>query len=290
MSTTFKVACIQTNSERDIASNLATSVKLIHQARDAGADLIALPECVALIEPNRDLMLKKVPGESGHPAIEAYRAAAVETAAWILVGSLPVKLDDGMVANRCYLFAANGEVVATYDKIHMFDVDLGDGDYYRESETYAPGDRAVLTETPWGSFGLTICYDVRFPHLYRQLAQQGAAFISIPAAFTKVSGEAHWHVLQRARAIENGCYVFAPAQCGTHAEGRQTYGHSLIVDPWGEVLADGGENVGFIIAEVDPANVTEARRKIPALTHDREFSLSQGSTAEVLHPRFGSRT
>jgi predicted amidohydrolase len=164
-----------------------------------------------------------------------------------------------------------GEIVARYDKIHLFDVDLNENESYRESARIAPGGQAIVAATPWGGLGMTVCYDLRFPHLYRSLAKRGADFLSVPAAFTRVTGRAHWHVLQRARAIENGCYVFAPAQCGDHAEGRRTYGHSLIVDPWGEVLADGGEEVGFILAEVDSALVTEVRRKIPSLSHDRPF-------------------
>ncbi|MDA0239097.1 MAG: carbon-nitrogen hydrolase family protein [Proteobacteria bacterium] len=300
MSQRFTAACIQTNSERDILPNIETTLGLIRAARDAGADLITMPECVTLMEPNRELLQQKVPAEADHPAIEAYAIAARETGAWILAGSLAIKLDDGMIANRSYLFSSDGDVLATYDKIHMFDVDLGDGDYYRESETYAPGSQAVIAETPWGRMGMTICYDVRFPYLYRELAQAGADFIAIPAAFTKVSGEAHWHVLQRARAIENGCFILAAAQTGTHADNRQTYGHSLIVDPWGKILADAGEDVGFITAEIDLAEVAEARRKIPALTHDRPFSLSSNSSdrranrkgkgAEVIHPRFGNRS
>ena len=189
----------------------------------------------------------------------------------MLAGSLAVRLPDGRVANRSVLFDKEGRVAARYDKIHLFDVDLGNGESYRESATIAPGDRAVIAKTPWGPIGLTVCYDLRFPHLYRTLAQRGANFIAIPAAFTRTTGQAHWHVLQRARAIETGCYVFAPGQCGTHAEDRQTYGHSLIVDPWGAVLADGGEQVGIITARIDPAQVAAARRKIPALTHDRPF-------------------
>lgn len=296
MSQRFTAACIQITSERDIAPNIEITLKLIGEARDAGADLITMPECVTLMEPNGELLQQKVPVEADHPAIKAYAKAARDTGAWILAGSLGIKLDNGMIANRSYLFSSDGDVVATYDKIHMFDVDIGDGDYYRESETYAPGNQAVIAETPWGRMGLTICYDVRFPYLYRELAQAGADFISIPAAFTKVSGEAHWHVLQRARAIENGCYVISAAQWGTHAENRQTYGHSLIVDPWGTVVADAGEKVGFITAEIDLANVAEARRKIPALTHDRQFNLSSNSVdqsgegAEVLHPQFGKRS
>lgn len=292
MTSKFTVACIQTNSAREIAPNIEFVLSQIKAARDAGADFITMPECVGMMEPDNAKMRDKTPTEANHPALAAFQDAAKQTGTWILIGSLGVALDEGRIANRSYLVSDRGEIAATYDKIHMFDVDIGDGDYYRESETYAPGARAVLADTPWGRLGMSICYDIRFPYLYRALAHAGAEFITAPAAFTRVSGEAHWHVLQRARAIEHGCYIISAAQCGTHAEGRQTYGHSLIVDPWGRVLADGGEEVGFVTAEIDLAEVAEARRKIPALTHDRTFEveISQAEEAAVLHPQFAGRS
>ena len=181
--------------------------------------------------------------------------------------------EDGKAANRSFLIDSDGEVKAHYDKIHMFDVDLGDGEVHRESNAYEAGSRAVTADLPWGTLGMTVCYDLRFPRLYRALAKQGGAdFLTVPSAFTRPTGKAHWHVLLRARAIENGCYVFAPAQCGEHENGRKTFGHSLIINPWGEILADGGEEPGFVSAEADPAEVTAARAKIPAFTHDRDFS------------------
>ncbi len=183
----------------------------------------------------------------------------------------------GRVANRSYLVDATGEVVAHYSKIHMFDVDLPGGESYRESRTYEPGAAACIAETPWGGLGMTVCYDLRFPRLYRELAQAGARYLSVPSAFTKVTGEAHWHVLLRARAIENGCFVFAPAQCGRHYDNRHTFGHSLIVDPWGDVLADGGDEVGFVTAEIDARRVDEARAMIPSLEHDRPFGAPAAS-------------
>ena len=192
-----------------------------------------------------------------------------------MIGSLAIRLFDDHIVNRSYLIDEKGNIAATYDKIHMFDVKLDDDQIYRESETYKPGSQAVLVNLPWGRLGLTICYDIRFAYLYRILAQNGADFITIPAAFTKISGEAHWHVLQRARAIETGCYIISAAQCGTHAERRETYGHSLIVDPWGKILADGGKGIGLILAEIDPDKVNQARTKIPSLSHDRNFDLSQ---------------
>jgi predicted amidohydrolase len=210
--------------------------------------------------------------EAEHPGVPAFQALAAELKAWLLIGSLAVKLDAKTCANRSFLFDPQGRIAARYDKIHMFDVDLANGETYRESATFRPGEQAVTADLPWGRVGLTVCYDLRFAYLYRALAQAGASFLTVPAAFTVPTGEAHWHVLLRARAIETGCYVFAPAQCGEHAEGRKTYGHSLIVAPWGEVLADGGEEVGIIYADVDPAKVTKARNMVPALRHDRPFT------------------
>jgi predicted amidohydrolase len=217
--------------------------------------------------------MQKAEPEASHPALAAFREAAAKAGAWLLIGSIGVKVEGGeRLANRSYLLDASGNIVATYDKIHMFDVDLAGGESYRESATFRPGDRAVLADTPWGLLGMTVCYDLRFPHLYRTLAQAGARFITIPAAFTRPTGSAHWHVLQRARAIETGCYIFAPAQCGEHTQGRKTYGHSLIVAPWGEVLADGGDDVGIISAEIDTAKIDEARRMVPSLQHDRPYA------------------
>jgi predicted amidohydrolase len=181
-------------------------------------------------------------------------------------------IEEGKVANRSFLLNDKGEIAATYDKIHLFDVDLPNGERYRESKNYVPGGTARLAETPWGPLGMSVCYDLRFPQLYRAYGQAGAFYLSIPAAFTKVTGEAHWHVLQRARAIENGCFVFAPAQCGKHDDGRTTFGHSLIIDPWGAILADGGTEPGVIVAEIDPAKVAEARGRVPSLRHDRAFA------------------
>lgn len=272
MADPFSVACIQTNSGRDLQPNIDSAETLIREARQAGADLILLPENVSMLEPDDTLQREKALPEQDHPAVAAFSRTAKALGIWLLVGSVSVKLPSGKVANRSILLDAEGQVVARYDKIHLFDVDLDNGESYRESATIEPGDRAVVAATPWGRLGMTICYDLRFPHLYRSLAKQGADFLSIPAAFTRTTGQAHWHVLQRARAIENGCYVFAPGQCGEHAEGRQTFGHSLIVDPWGTILAEGGDDVGFILAEVDPAKVSAARQKIPSLSHDRPYT------------------
>jgi predicted amidohydrolase len=272
VSATFKAACVQVSAGRELQPNIDTAVRLGREARRMGADFIAYPENVTMIEPIGADAIRKALPESEHPAIPAFRALARETGAWILGGSLSIRLGETKYANRSLLFDPAGNVVARYDKLHLFDVDLAGGERYRESERIVPGERAVTAPTPWGVLGLTICYDVRFPQLYRALARAGAVMFTVPAAFTEQTGRAHWHILMRARAIECGTFVIAAAQCGTHAQGRRTYGHSLIVDPWGEVLADGGESEGVIVAEIDPAKSAEARRRIPALLHDRPFA------------------
>jgi predicted amidohydrolase len=267
----FKAACVQLTAEREFAPNIDKASRMIRRAAEEGADFVALPENCTMIEPVAAAALRKAQPEESHPGLAAFREVAAETGAWLLVGSLSVKQPSGKIANRSYLIDPDGAVAATYDKLHLFDVELRDDEWYRESDTIEPGDTAVTAETPWGTLGMTVCYDLRFPYLYRSLAQAGASFLTVPSAFTVTTGKAHWHVLNRARAIETGCYVIAPAQWGEHAEGRKTYGHSLIVDPWGEVLADGGEGEGLAFADIDPAKVAEARRRVPALTHDRPF-------------------
>ncbi|HYH18660.1 MAG TPA: carbon-nitrogen hydrolase family protein [Azospirillum sp.] len=269
----MKAACVQVNAGPEIQPNLIAAGDLVRRARDAGADVIAMPENVSLIVQGRANVLARVKPESEHPGVPFFTGLARETGAWLLVGSLGILLDEGRVANRSYLIAADGRIVATYDKIHMFDVDLKDGESYRESATFRPGERAVVAATPWGGVGMTVCYDVRFPHLHRALAHAGARILTVPAAFTVPTGRAHWHVLLRARAIETGCFVIAPAQTGTHDAGRRTYGHSLIISPWGEILADAGEEVGVVTADLDLSQVDEARRMVPALTHDRPFEV-----------------
>ncbi len=279
----FTAACIQNNAQNDIADNLPIVRDLVRQAASLKADFITLPECVSLLEPDNAALRAKVPAEQDHPFIPMFEEEARQSGAWILGGTLAIKVQDitgeNKIANRLYLYNPKGQITATYDKIHMFDVDLGGGETYKESATYAPGDQAVVTELPWGNLGLSICYDIRFPYLYRALAQAGAAILCAPAAFTKITGEAHWHILQRARAIETGSFMISPSLCGIHAEGRETYGHSVIINPWGDVLADGGTDVGVVTAEINLAEVTAARRKIPALTHDREFELNATDSA-----------
>ena len=272
MSGAFKAACLQLNSGRDVAPNIESIRTLARRARDRGAELIMTPEVSDMIEPDRKLRFEKARAEAEHPMLAASRELARELGTHLLLGSIVVKLEAETLANRSFLIRPDGEIARRYDKIHMFDVDLPNGERYRESAVFRPGAAAAVTPLPWGVLGMTVCYDLRFPHLYRALAQAGADFLSIPSAFTVPTGRAHWHVLMRARAIENGCFVFAPAQWGEHAEGRKTYGHSLIVAPWGEVLAEAEDGIGLILAEIDPAKVLEARRQVPSLSHDRNFA------------------
>jgi predicted amidohydrolase len=267
----FKVACIQMNTGLEMEAEIEKLRPMVRAARARGADFITTPETALMVDRKRTRMLAKAKEEADHPGLPAFADMARETGAWLLAGSLTVKLDAEHVANRSYLFDPKGAIVASYDKIHMFDVDLAGGDSYRESATVRSGARATLAPTPWGLAGLTVCYDLRFPQLYRALAQAGASILTVPACFTRYTGQAHWHVLLRARAIETGCFVIAPAQVGTHADGRETYGHSLVVAPWGEVLADGGEEVGITLAEIDMARVAKARGMVPSLEHDRPF-------------------
>ena len=265
----LKIACLQLNSGPEIAPNLKAIGDLTRRAVDAGAEFVAMPENCAMLEPRKAKLLEKVEPEESHSALAGLRALAAETGVTLLVGSLAVKLSAEKVANRSFLLDPTGGIVASYDKLHMFDVDLPSGESYRESSTFQPGSRSVVAPMPWGKLGMTICYDLRFPALYRTLAEAGATMLSVPSAFTRPTGQAHWHILLRARAIETGCFVIAPAQTGEHAEGRKTYGHSLIVDPWGVVLADGGDDVGVVMAELDLDRVAEVRAMVPSLKHGR---------------------
>ena len=275
----FKAACIQVNATNDMAVNIAAAAKLTREAVAAGANFVLMPENVSMMEWGRDNITAKAMAESEHAALKAFRALAQELRIWLHCGSFAVKLPDGKIANRTYVVTPEGNVAAKYDKIHMFDVDLGNCEKYVESATFNAGKQATTVDLPWGRLGLSICYDLRFPHLYRHLAQTGADFLTVPAAFTQRTGEAHWHVLLRARAIETGCFVFAPAQTGTHAGGRQTFGHSLIINPWGEVLADAGTEPGFVIASIDPAEVASARGRVPAIAKDTSFAPATAPVA-----------
>ncbi|MAZ98516.1 MAG: amidohydrolase [Rhodospirillaceae bacterium] len=267
----LRIACIQTNSSPNPEENIAIVSVLIREACAAGAEFITTPEVVGMLEPDRIAALSKAQSEEKHQVLFAFQELALELGIWLLIGSISIKVSDTKLSNRSFLINPNGEVIARYSKIHMFDVEVGDGNKYLESKTYEPGSKAVIAETPWGLMGLTICYDIRFPNLFRDLAKAGAKVIFSPAAFTRVTGEAHWHVLQRARAIENGCYIVSPAQVGTHANNRKTFGHSLIVNPWGEVLADGGTETGFIVSELDLGAVDICRSKVPSLYNDQAY-------------------
>lgn len=267
----LSVACIQLTSSADLLENIAKVEGQVEKAVAYGAKFVTTPENAFLMEESgKDRVLYK---QDEHPAIKASAEMARKNKVWLLIGSIAVLSDrEKLTYNRSLLFNPDGEITAHYDKIHLFDVEVGDGQTYRESARILPGEKAVIAETPWAKLGMTICYDVRFPQLYRALAKSGASIISVPAAFTQVTGEAHWHVLLRARAIETGCFIIAPAQTGTHAGNRKTYGHSLIIDPWGKILADGGIDEGIITADIDLSEVAKVRVKLPSLEHDREFN------------------
>ncbi len=266
----FVAACLQVNASNDLDENIEVATSLIREAASAGANIVLMPENVVMMEWGRDNIVAKAMTEETHVGLAAFCALAKELGIWLHCGSLGILLPNQKVANRTYVVGPGGEVRARYDKIHMFDVNLGPGERYTESSTFDAGSEPAFVDLPWGRLGLSICYDLRFPHLYRHLAQSGAHFLTVPSAFTKISGEAHWHVLMRARAIETGCFVFAPAQTGSHGK-RKTFGHALIVNPWGEILADAGEDPGIIVAEIDPDQVTRAREKIPSLSLNTQF-------------------
>ncbi len=269
----FKAALVQLCSGRDVGKNVSDASDLIRDAASQGAGYIQTPECTTLMELEKPRLLAAIGPESDNPALQAFSDLARDIKRWLHIGSMAIKADDGRIANRSYLFSPDGAVAARYDKIHMFDVDLGNGEVYRESASYVPGTQAVIADLPWGPLGLTICYDLRFPALHRALAQGGAKFLAVPAAFTRVTGEAHWHTLLRARAIEAQSFVFAAAQGGLHENGRETFGHSLIISPWGTKLAEAGVEPGVITAAIDLAELNEARRRVPSLTHDRPFEV-----------------
>lgn len=279
MSQTFKAACIQNNATPDVHENIELCVAHSRNAAAEGAQLICLPEYFSGLQTENGKLHPVHFAEEAHPVIPAFAAEAKSLGVNILLGSLGVTAEDGRIYNRSYLLDSNGHIAARYSKIHMFDVKLDDETVIQESATISPGDEAVLAPTPWGLLGLSVCYDLRFGMLYRDLAQSGAKMLAVPAAFTKITGQAHWHVLNRARAIENGAFVIAPCQHGEIHGGGECFGHSLIVAPWGEVLADGGEGEGYIVAEIDLAKADEARGKIPSLTHDRPFALHAFSDA-----------
>jgi predicted amidohydrolase len=253
--------------------NLTTALALIDEAKRAGADYVQTPEMTNILAIKRDHLFANIVAEEQDPTLATLREVARKLAIYIHIGSLAIKASPDKAVNRSLLINRKGDVIARYDKIHMFDVDLTGGESYRESNNYRAGEVAVVSDLPWGRLGMTVCYDLRFPDLYRALAEAGASFLAIPSAFTRQTGEAHWHVLQRARAIENGSFVFAAAQGGRHENGRDTFGHSLIVDPWGRILAEGGTEPGVVMAEINPAEVAAARARIPSLRHGRRFEV-----------------
>lgn len=271
--TAFRAACVQLRSSDDVAGNIRFASDLIRQAHAQGAHFIATPENTTLMAADGGSKLERTFAEEHDPALPAFCALAEELGVFLLIGSLAIKVSATKTANRSFLIDPKGAIAARYDKIHLFDVDLPSGEQYRESNTVAGGADAVTADVPWGRVGLSVCYDLRFPQLYRALAQTGAFAFTIPSAFTETTGQAHWHVLLRARAIENGAFVIAPAQGGKHANGRSTYGHSMIIAPWGEVLAEAGIDPGVIVADIDPAHSTDARARIPNLLHDRAFQV-----------------
>tara|TARA_R110002126_G_scaffold37927_2_gene113779 strand:+ start:1197 stop:2009 length:813 start_codon:yes stop_codon:yes gene_type:complete len=264
-------------SGTEVAPNIASASALVRQAASAGATFIATPEMTNLLDIRPGMARPKIVAQDQDATLIAFRALADELRAWLLLGSIAVALeDDDRFANRSFLIGPNGKIITHYDKIHMFDVEVGDGQTYRESRAYRPGDTARLVSSAVGEIGMTICYDLRFPGLYRSLAQAGAQVLTVPAAFTRVTGEAHWHVLLQARAIETGCFVIAPAQGGTHEDGRETFGHSLIISPWGEILAEAdGDEPGVIWADLDLDQVAEARARIPSLGNNQVFSVTE---------------
>jgi len=279
---TFKAAMIQMRSGLKPGANIDAAVQYIGHAKSAGAEYVLTPEMTNILAANREQLFAVAVEEEADASLATLREVARKLSIYVHVGSLAIRISPDRAANRSFLIDPKGDILARYDKIHMFDVDLAGGESYRESRNYRPGELGVLADLPWGRLGLTVCYDLRFPALYRALAEAGATMLAIPSAFTKQTGEAHWHVLIRSRAIENGCFVFAAAQGGRHENGRDTFGHSLIVDPWGRILAEGDTEPGVIVTEIHPAEVANARARIPSLQHGRRFEIVE-PLAEPAH-------
>lgn len=268
-----RIGLIQLNSGNEVAQNLDIIEAYIREAHSGGAEFISTPETSHLMEMNRDAVLSKAKSESEDEGVRRFAALAGELGIWLHIGSLIIKVGAEKLANRAFLFSPEGEIAARYDKLHLFDVDLPGGESYRESRLYQAGEKAVVAETSFAKLGMSICYDLRFPYLYRDMADSGANILLIPAAFTQKTGEAHWHTLMKARAIETGCYVVAAAQTGVHATGRGTYGHSLVINPWGEVLVDAGTEIGVTLVDIDLAKVEETRLIMPSLKHTRTYEF-----------------
>ena len=271
MGNILKVALVQLRSGRDIAANVSALSAFVREAAATGATYVQTPENSTVMDEDKARLIASVTTEDKSPALAAFRDLARDLKLWLHIGSMAVALPSGKLANRALLLAPDGAIAARYDKIHLFDVDLGGGESYRESRNFEAGTTAVVADVDGTGLGLSICYDLRFPQLYRRLAQGGARLLAVPAAFTKQTGLAHWHVLLRARAIENGCFVLAAAQGGRHENGRETFGHSLIVAPTGEIVAEAGIEPGILTAHLDLSVVDEFRAKIPSLSHDRPF-------------------
>jgi predicted amidohydrolase len=272
-SRSFRVGLVQMCSGRDVDRNVVSATDLIREAAKGGADYVQTPEMTTLMELERPRLLAAARPEEDDPALSHFQGLARELGIWLHIGSLPVKVANGKLANRSFLISPEGRVTARYDKIHMFDIDLGGGESYEESANYEPGRHAVVADLPWGPLGLTICYDLRFPKLYRALAKAGAKFLAVPAAFTRPTGLAHWHTLLRARAIESQAFVFAAAQGGKHENGRETFGHSLAISPWGEILGEGDVHPTVVFADVELQLLEDVRRRVPSLQHDRAFDV-----------------
>lgn len=269
----LRLSIVQMCSGINPDANFETTAALVKEAADDGAEIIVTPEMTTLLDLSSSRMQQHVHTLNDDPWLKAYRDLCRAQKVWLLLGSHPVLMDEGRLANRQFLINPLGQIVAHYDKAHMFDVDLADGESYRESKSYKPGECAVVVKTSMATFGMSICYDVRFAYLYRTLAQHGAQVIFVPAAFTQKTGELHWHVLLRARAIETGCYIVAPAQVGSHEDGRTTYGHALVVAPSGEILTDMGLGIGQLTLDISLDKVDTARQSVPSLTHDRKLGI-----------------
>lgn len=276
--TKLNVAAIQMQSGRDPARNATDMISMVREAAAKGAAYIQTPEMTGFLVRDRAEMMRNVRKQGNDKIVAAAAKLAGDLAIYLHIGSTAILRDDGKIANRAFLFGPDGGLITTYDKIHMFDVDLDNGESWRESATYEPGDRAVVADLPFGKLGFAVCYDVRFPQLFHEEALAGAQILTAPAAFTKQTGAAHWHALQRSRAIENGAFMVTAAQAGLHEDGRETFGHSMIVDPWGKIVAEaGGDGPDLVFAEIDLSEVTEARKKIPNLKNARAFSVEEVS-------------
>ena len=268
------VACIQMRSGVSIASNIEVMDELVRQAASEGATYIQTPEMTGILQKNRRGLFAEITVQEGDALVSHSSKLAKELSIWLHIGSHAVLIGEAKAANRAFLFNPSGELIITYDKIHMFDVDLDNGESWRESKVYQPGEKSCLVEVNEAKLGMSVCYDIRFPHLYREYALAGAQILTAPAAFTRQTGRVHWHILQRSRAIENGAFLISAAQGGDHEDGRETYGHSVVINPWGEIIAElAHEEPGFVVAEIDLNQVFQARQKIPNLKNSREFNL-----------------